>query len=512
MTAQELKNSILQLAIQGKLVKQNPNDEPASVLLEKIKEEREKLIKEKKIKREKYSEIYKDSSDNHYYEKFEDGTINDITEEIPFEIPDSWRWIRHNQLFEIVGGSQPPKSEFSDIQQENYVRLYQIRDYGKNPVPVYVEKSKVSKFSQKGDIILARYGGSLGKVFWAEDGAYNVALAKVCKNYKSNDLIYDKFLFMYYLSSIYQLFVKSASRSAQAGFNKDDLNALLFPLPPYNEQIKIIDRLEDFYPYIEQYELKYTEELKKSILQYAIQGKLVRQNSNDEPAEVLINKILEEKRELIKTKQIKKENLSVIYKEDTDNQFYEKFDDGTIVNITDEIPFNIPNTWRWARLSTICTKIVDGDHNPPQGQNVKTEYIMLSAKNIQNNKLVNFSDARFLLKENYEKGKQRISLKDGDILLTIVGTLGRSCIYKNTNKNILFQRSVSVISTLINNQYLKNVFDSSYIQNKMQKESTGTAQRGFYLNQLSNILIPVPSLREEIKIVSKLEEILKTAE
>lgn len=229
-----------------------------------------------------FTKKYIFSSDNHYYEKFEDGTINDITDEIPFEIPESWRWIRHNQLFEIVGGSQPPKSEFSDIQQENYVRLYQIRDYGKNPVPVYIEKSKVSKFSQKGDIILARYVGSLGKVFWAEDGAYNVALAKVCKNYKSNDLIYDKFLFMYYLLGIYQLFVKSVSRSAQAGFNKDDLNALLFPLPPYNEQIKIIDKLEKFYPYIEQYELKYTElnklnsvykeELKKSILQYAIQG------------------------------------------------------------------------------------------------------------------------------------------------------------------------------------------------------------------------------------------------
>ena len=104
MTAQELKNSILQMAIQGKLVKQDPNDEPASVLLEKIKEEREKLIKEKKIKKEKYSEIYKDPSDNHYYEKFEDGTINDITEEIPFEIPESWRWVRFNYFSNLQHG------------------------------------------------------------------------------------------------------------------------------------------------------------------------------------------------------------------------------------------------------------------------------------------------------------------------------------------------------------------------------------------------------------------------
>ena len=134
MTAQELKNSILQLAIQGKLVKQDPNDEPASVLLERIKEERKKLIKEKKIKKEKYSEIYKDPSDNHYYEKFEDDTVNDVTEEIPFDIPDSWRWVRHNHYLKLLVVLRPPKSEFSDIQEKNFVRLYQIRDYGDKPV------------------------------------------------------------------------------------------------------------------------------------------------------------------------------------------------------------------------------------------------------------------------------------------------------------------------------------------------------------------------------------------
>ena len=516
MTAQELKNSILQLAIQGKLVKQNPNDEPASVLLEKIKEEREKLIKEKKIKREKYSEIYKDSSDNHYYEKFEDGTINDITEEIPFEIPDSWRWIRHNQLFEIVGGSQPPKSEFSDIQQENYVRLYQIRDYGKNPVPVYVEKSKVSKFSQKGDIILARYGGSLGKVFWAEDGAYNVALAKVCKNYKSNDLIYDKFLFMYYLSSIYQLFVKSASRSAQAGFNKDDLNALLFPLPPYNEQIKIIDRLEDFYPYIEQYELKYTElnklnsvykeELKKSILQYAIQGKLVRQNSNDEPAEVLINKILEEKRELIKTKQIKKENLSVIYKDDTDNQFYEKFDDGTIVNITDEIPFDIPSNWCWARMKNICLI------NPRNSldDNLETSFIPMT-----------LIDAGYSNSHTYEIKKWKeiksgfTHFKENDIGLAKITPCfqnRKSTIFSNL-KNGFGAGTTELhilrpINDLIYTKFIFWLIKSPYFIDNGVKTYSGTAgQQRINKDFLPNFLVPIPNYKTQVCIINKIETI-----
>ena len=125
MTAQELKNSILQLAIQGKLVRQDPNDEPASVLLEKIKEEREKLIKEKKIKKEKYSEIYKDSSNNHYYEKFEDGTINDITEEIPFEIPDSWIWLRINNCSDVYTGNSISES----VKKSNYTGLLEGFNY-----------------------------------------------------------------------------------------------------------------------------------------------------------------------------------------------------------------------------------------------------------------------------------------------------------------------------------------------------------------------------------------------
>ena len=516
MTAQELKNSILQLAIQGKLVKQDPNDEPASVLLEKIKEEREKLIEEKKIKKEKYSEIYKDSSDNHYYEKFEDDTINDITDEIPFEIPDSWRWIRHNQLFEIVGGSQPPKSEFSDIQQENYVRLYQIRDYGKNPVPVYVEKSKVSKFSQKGDIILARYGGSLGKVFWAEAGAYNVALAKVCKNYKSNDLIYDKFLFMYYLSSIYQLFVKSVSRSAQAGFNKDDLNALLFPLPPYNEQIKIIDNLEEFYLYIEQYELKYTElnklnsvykeELKKSILQYAIQGKLVKQDLNDESAEVLINKILDEKRELIKTKQIKKENLSVIYKDDTDNQFYEKFDDGKIVNITDEIPFDIPSNWCWTRIKNICLI------NPRNSldDNLETSFIPMT-----------LIDAGYSNSHTYEIKKWKeiksgfTHFKENDIGLAKITPCfqnRKSTIFSNL-KNGFGAGTTELhilrpINDLIYTKFIFWLIKSPYFIDNGVKTYSGTAgQQRINKYFLPNFLVPIPNYEMQVCIINKIETI-----
>ena len=238
-----LKKSVLQEAIQGRLVPQDPNDEPASVLLERIKEEKAKLFKEGKLKKKDLvdSVIFK-GEDNKYYEKV-GSEVSCIEDDIPFEISSSWCWVRHNELFDISGGSQPPKSSFVEFPKKGYVRLYQIRDYGPNSQPVYIPISSASKISQKGDILLARYGASLGKVFYAEDGAYNVAIAKVIPQY-DGELIYKPYIYLYYCSSIYQKEIKDRSRCAQAGFNKEDLNSLLFPLPPYEEQVRIVERYE----------------------------------------------------------------------------------------------------------------------------------------------------------------------------------------------------------------------------------------------------------------------------
>ena len=238
-----LKKSILQEAIQGKLVPQIAEEGATQELLEQIKAEKEKLVKEGKLKKSALtnSVIYK-GDDNKYFEKI--GEIEkDITDEIPFEIPDSWAWVRHNDLFDISGGSQPPKSIFQTQEKEGYIRLFQIRDYGPNPQPVHIPLSTASKISQKGDILLARYGASLGKVFYAEYGAYNVALAKVIPLYES-PLIFQKYIFLYYCSSIYQNEIVNRSRCAQAGFNKEDLNSLLFPLPPLAEQYRIVEKYE----------------------------------------------------------------------------------------------------------------------------------------------------------------------------------------------------------------------------------------------------------------------------
>ena len=238
-----LKKSILQEAIQGKLVPQIAEEGTAQELLEPIRQEKLQLVKEGKLKKSALTDsIIFRGDDNKYFEKI-GKTEQNITDEIPFDIPNTWVWVRHNDLFDISGSSQPPKSKFIEREKEGYIRLFQIRDYGSNPQPIYIPLSTASRISQKGDILLARYGASLGKVFYAEYGAYNVALAKVIPLYESR-LIFQKYIFLYYCSSIYQNEIVNRSRCAQAGFNKEDLNSLLFPLPPLSEQYRIVEKYE----------------------------------------------------------------------------------------------------------------------------------------------------------------------------------------------------------------------------------------------------------------------------
>ena len=207
----QAKSKILDLAIHGKLVPQDPNEEPASELLKRINSK---------------TEI---TCDNAHNKKF------------PYEIPDTWVWCSHNSILDISGGAQPAKSFFETTPKPNYIRLYQIRDYGESPVPIYIPINLASKQTEKGDILLARYGGSLGKVFHAEQGAYNVAMAKVI--FKYENLIYKEYAYYYYLSDLYQNKLKEISRTAQAGFNSTDFNDMYFPLPPFTEQKRIVAKI-----------------------------------------------------------------------------------------------------------------------------------------------------------------------------------------------------------------------------------------------------------------------------
>lgn len=200
--------------------------------------------------------------------------------EWPYKLPENWCWTRHNSIMDIVGGAQPEKAFFIREPKEGYVQLYQTRDYGENPVPVYIPQKYATKTTDEGDILLARYGGSLGKVFRAHKGAYNVALAKVIILYP--EVVDDEFLYLYYYSHFYQDFCIKAGygRSAQAGFNKSDLNELLFPLPPLAEQQRIVDRIESLFAKLDEAKEKAQavvdsfETCKAAILHKAFTGEL----------------------------------------------------------------------------------------------------------------------------------------------------------------------------------------------------------------------------------------------
>lgn len=200
--------------------------------------------------------------------------------EWPYKLPENWCWTRHNSIMDIVGGAQPEKAFFIREPKEGYVQLYQTRDYGENPVPVYIPQKYATKTTDEGDILLARYGGSLGKVFRAHKGAYNVALAKVIILYP--EVVDDEFLYLYYYSHFYQDFCIKAGygRSAQAGFNKSDLNELLFPLPPLAEQHRIVDRIESLFAKLDEAKEKAQavvdsfETRKAAILHKAFTGEL----------------------------------------------------------------------------------------------------------------------------------------------------------------------------------------------------------------------------------------------
>ena len=436
-----------------------------------------------------------------------------IADEVPFDIPDSWEWLKHNELFEISGGSQPPKSKFIKEPKENYVRLFQIRDYGNNPLPVYIPISTASKTTVKGDILLARYGASLGKVFWAEDGAYNVAMAKVIPLYHCIDEIIDKeYLFYYYHTDLYRSTVFGNSRSAQAGFNKRDLESMWFPLPPLMEQKRIVAKIKKVLPLVEQYEVAYSEVnslnnsfhelLKKSILQEAVQGKLVPQDPNDEPASVLLERIRAEKQALIKAGKIKKDkNESIIFRRD--NSHYEKRGSEEVC-IDDEIPFEIPDTWEWCRIGSL---------------------LQVNPRNNLNN-LSDDTDAGFvpmvLIKDGFNNEHSFEERKWGKIKSGFTHFANNDVIVAKITP--CFQnRKSAVIANLPNGigagttelhvlrdvtsqlcmQYILLLFKTNeFIKNGVKNFSGTAGQQRIGKDFISNYLIPLPPVKEQERIVN----------
>ena len=474
MTAQELKNSILQLAIQGKLVEQRPEEGTAEELYRQIQSEKAKLLKADKIKKEK--------------------PLPEITEdEIPFEIPETWKWVRLGECTNY--GQSKIKIKAADISPDTWsLDLEDIeKETGKVIARIPAQKRKIigdKAVFHKGDILYSKLRPYLKKILIADGNGVCSSEIVPFTQYGNIDTLY----LLYFLKTPHVDYVINSVTYGvkMPRVGSDTMLNLLVPLPPLEEQKRIVAKIEEIFPYIERFgELRsqlrsISEDLRKSILQQAIQGKLVEQRPEEGTAEELYRQIQSEKAKLLKAGKIKKEK--------------------PLPEITeDEIPFEIPETWKWVRLCTLCKSITDGDHQPPPQTLDGIPFLVIT--NVSTGKL-DFSNTRFVSKDYFENLSQERIAEKGDILFTVTGSYGIP-IKVDCNRTFCFQRHIALLKLLIDWDYLFYALKSPMLKSQCDTVATGTAQKTVGLYSLRNLILPLPPLREQKRIVSKIEELME---
>ena len=501
MNGKQLKNSILQWAIQGKLVPQDPNDEPASVLLEKIRGEKERLIKEKKIKRDKNASIIYRGEDNSYYEKMlATGEVKCIDEEIPFEIPVGWMWCRLKHICSMQAGKNIYANKiFSDKSDSHPYRCV-----GGNGLRGYTEN-----FNSHGHYsIIGRQGALCGCVNIEKGKFYATEHAVVVDTYEILSP-----LFMYYFLTALNL-NKYATATAQPGLAVSNVLEVMCPLPPLNEGERIIEKLSLLIPLIENYNVfqekqdilndSIKKQLKKSVLQEAIQGKLVPQLAEEGTAQELLEQIKTEKQKLVKEGKLKKSTLatSVIFRGD-DNKYWENIGK-SVACIDDDIPFEIPPTWIWCRLGD-CVKIIGGHAFKSYELKSPVGYRVIRISDISENGLVNNN----IVKYNGNEDLGQYLIKENDILIAMTGgTVGKSLLLNNAlSEPFLLNQRVAIIRNFwINVEYLNAFLHSPYIKQIIDKKKNSTNDN-VSMADLNGFLLPLPPLKEQQRIVERYKNV-----
>lgn len=478
MTPQELKNSILQLAIQGKLVPQRPEEGNAEELYKQIQAEKQKLIKEGKIKKEK--------------------PLPPITDnEKPFEIPASWKWVRLGEIGSWTSGATPSRSN-PDYYNGTipWLKTGDLNDSYITDTSECITELALFKTSVRlnpiGSVLIAMYGATIGKIGILKiDATTNQA----CCACIPLDGILNKYIF-YFLLGYRQNFIKMGAGGAQPNISKEKIINTSFPLPPLAEQKRIVAKIEELLPYVERYETAYNklqqlnkrfpDDLQKSVLQLAIQGKLVPQRPEEGNAEDLYKQIQAEKQKLIKEGKIKKEKL--------------------LPPITDdEKPFEIPDSWKWVRLMEIVSNLGDGIHGTPQFDD-NGSYFFVNGNNLSNGKIIIKADTKKISVIEYEKYKKPLNYDT--ILISINGTIGNYAFYNG--EPIILGKSACYISTIdkICKYYLLYIFKTNFFYDYAVKAATQTTIKNVSLKAMRMLPIPLPPLAEQKRIVTKLEEIL----
>ena len=493
MTAQQLKNSILQMAVQGKLVPQDPNDEPASVLLERIRAEKERLIKEKKIKREKNPSVIFKGADNTPYEKIGD-EVRSLADEVPFDIPDSWEWVRMKYICQLIDGEK--------IQNASYHNLDARYMRGK----AEPQTLNSGKYVSQGTYLILVDGENSGEVFIAPEDGYMGSTFKV--------LWITTQLFAPYVLKFIELY-KEPLRNAKRGAAIPHLNKELFfnlpiPMPPIEEQRRIVEKIDEVSSAVSAYDIAYRkteslntafpEALKKSILQEAVQGKLVPQDPSDEPAEALLERIRAEKQRLIKEGKIKKDkHESVIFRRD--NSHYEKLD-GVERCIDDELPFEIPENWCWARLGSISSYAET--KQKVNAANADSAIWGLDLEDIE-------KGGRLIVRKTVGERKaigDKTVFSKGDILYSklrpyllkiLVAPECGIC----TPEIVPFQVYGGIVS-----EYIVNFLRSPYVDNLINSITYGVKMPRIGTETMITLFVPIPPIAEQHRIVRRIEELL----
>ena len=530
MKAKDLRNSILQLAVQGKLVPQDPNDEPASVLLERIRAERTQLIKEKKIKAPKNGEsiIYR-ASDGSHYEKRGKGKPVCVDGEIPFEIPESWEWARLESITTYIQRGKSPK--YSSIEQYPVVaqKCNQWSGFSLEKAK-FIDPSTVLSYADErtlcdGDLLwnstglgtlgrMAIYDSSVNKYGWA------VADSHVTVIRTDAEWFNYRFAFTYFAGPSVQSVIEdlASGSTKQKELAQDTIKNYLIPIPPLAEQRRIAERVSELIPLVEEYgkledereqlDAELPDRLRKSILQIAVQGKLVPQDPSDEPAATLLERIREERTKLIKKKKIKapKGGESVIYR-GSDGGYYEKRGNGEPVCIDDEIPFEIPESWEWVRLGSLCSLLIG---KTPARSEIKYwsngSFPWVSISDMKQGEVLN-KTKELVSAEAMASCFKAGLVPAGTLIMSFKLTIGRTCIL---GMDAVHNEAIISVQTTCDPGFTQRDYLAYQLPYLCTFGDSKDAIKGSTLNKdsLSNLLIPIPPLAEQQRIVERVDELM----
>ena len=491
MTPQQLRNSILQLAIQGKLVEQRSEEGTAEELYQKIQAEKKRLIKEGKIKKEK--------------------ALPEMEEkEIPFELPESWKWVRWGEIVNIVSARRVHQADW----KKEGVPFFRAREIAKLASDGYVDnelfisQELFDEFSktgipQPGDLMVTAVG-TLGKVYIVKsnDRFYYKDASVIC--FENFAHLCSKFLKFIMQSEMMNKQIKSnSSGTTVATLTMVRMAKYLMPLPPLAEQKRIVAKLEELMPLVDRYEEAWTKlevfnvrfpmNMQKSLLKMAMEGKLVEQRPEEGTGEELYQQVQEEKKRLIKEGKSKKDKKLFLDIEEK------------------EIPFDIPENWKWTNLGRLLRKLTDGTHKTPKYTTSGVKFV--SVKDMSNG-VLSLKNTKFISEEEHQELYSRCDPEYGDMLLSKVGTTGVPAIVDTHEPFSLF---VSVALLKYNHDFIDEKFfyyllKSPLVQSQASEKTRGMANKNWVLDKIANTLVVLPPLAEQKRIVAKLEELLPLCE